>query len=176
MISPSRENMKGFFYNQNEGIMKTIAEKIRKAVIDARKNLENISEENAGFKSVPDKWSIKEILGHLIDSAANNHQRFVRAAYDSAKDFPPYNQNLWVEVQRHNLQKWSHLIDLFTLYNFHLCHILDSLSESVLTNQCGIGKENTVTIKFVIEDYLRHLQHHLTKIFETTAVNQTKTK
>ncbi len=156
--------------------MEIIAEQIRKTVIKARSDLENISEENAEFKSAPDKWSKKEILGHLIDSAANNHQRFVSAAYDSAADFPPYNQNLWVEIQQHNSQQWSHLINFFTLYNLHLCHILDSLPEEVLTNQCGIGKENTITIKFVIEDYLRHLQHHLTKIFQTIDSNQTSTK
>jgi hypothetical protein len=124
-----------------------------------------ISPETAGIKPKPEKWSKKEILGHLIDSAANNHQRYVRAAQNIAADFPPYNQNRWVEVQGYNKLDWHGLIELFYYYNMHISHVIDLLPEEVLTNPVNIGKENSVTLEFVITDYLRHLKHHVEQLY-----------
>jgi hypothetical protein len=148
--------------------MKAIAEKIRLVIAQAEPRLSKISPDVASEKERPDSWSKKEILGHLIDSASNNHQRFVRGAQNIALDFPTYDQNRWVEIQQYNKMDWIDLVDLFTRYNLHICRVIDALPQDVLDNSCNIGKENTVTLGFVIEDYLRHLQHHIEKILEGT--------
>lgn len=147
-------------------IEKSVSEKIRETVLAVKPELLKISEDTASKKETPNKWSKKEILGHLIDSASNNHQRFVRAVQNAAMDFPPYNQNQWVEAQHYNEINWLDLVELFSQYNFHLSRIIDFLPSEALNNPCNIGKENPVTLKFVIEDYLRHLKHHLEKIVE----------
>ena len=144
--------------------MKTISKKIRETIAAAKPELLKISPEIACKKANPDTWSKKEILGHLIDSASNNHQRFIRAAQNAARDFPTYNQNRWVEVQCYNEMDWFELIDFFSQYNLHLCQVIDVLPQKALNNPCNIGKENHVTLQFVIEDYLRHLRHHIEKI------------
>ena len=143
---------------------KNVSEKIRNLITAAKPELLKISPEIAGRKPSPDAWSKKEIIGHLIDSAANNHQRFVRAAQNLAGDFPAYNQNRWVEVQCYNEMSWPELVEFFSLYNRHLYRVMDVLPEDVLNNPCNIGKEDPVTLEFVIKDYLRHLRQHLEQI------------
>ena len=105
--------------------MKSTSKSIHTTVAEAWPALLDIRPETAGQKSRPDAWSKKEILGHLIDSAANNHQRFVRATQNVAEDFPPYDPNRWVAVQRYNEMNWADLVDLFIHYNFHLCRVID---------------------------------------------------
>lgn len=112
--------------------MKKIAENIREAINNSRKELLKVDEETASIKSSMSSWSKKEILGHLIDSASNNHQRFVRAAQNIALDFPTYNQNKWVEIQQYNLCEWENLIDLFYQYNLHLSHVIKFLPENMV--------------------------------------------
>src|SRR3989304_6658487 len=97
--------------------MKTTSEQIRELILASKPKLLNIPPDIASKKLSPDVWSKKEILGHLIDSASNNHQRFVRAAQNIASDFPTYNQNRWVAVQRYNEANWSDLVELFSQYN-----------------------------------------------------------
>jgi hypothetical protein len=146
--------------------MKEIADEIRAIVANALGPLSSITPGKASFKENPDKWSKKEILGHLTDSAANNHQRFVRAGYNAAADFPPYSQNEWVRIQKYNESEWTDLIAFWSAYNLHLCHIIDRLPEEALSSPCNIGKEEPVTLEFVIKDYLRHLRHHMNVILE----------
>lgn len=144
--------------------MNMISEKISELISTVKPELMKISPEAAGEKSSPVSWSKKEIIGHLIDSTSNNHQRIVRAAQNSALDFPPYNQNRWVEVQKYNEMEWNNLVEFFTLFNFHLCRVINSIPAEAFNNLCNIGKENPVTLSFIVEDYLRHLKHHIDKI------------
>jgi hypothetical protein len=128
--------------------------------------LAEISESDSKKKSAPEKWSKKEILGHLIDSAANNHQRFVRAQLSSELHIPDYEQQIWVATQRYQSEPWANLIQLWKSYNLHLLHIISTIPESALGNYCIIGDNKPVTLEFVIEDYVRHLRHHLEQILE----------
>jgi hypothetical protein len=146
--------------------MKTISAKIREIVTPAKPRLLEIPPESATQKVSPDAWSKQEILGHLIDSALNNHQRVVRGALNAAADFPPYNQNRWVEIQAYNEMDWADLVEFWMQCNFHLCRVLDHLPEEALNNPCNIGKDKSVTLGFVIEDYLRHLMLHIDQILE----------
>ncbi len=144
--------------------MQTVSEEIRRRIATAKPKLLEISPETARAKPGPDRWSKQEMLGHLIDSATNNHQRFVRGALDLAGDFPVYQQNEWVAAQRYNEAEWAELVELFAHYNLHLARVIDGLPAEVLSNPCNIGEAEPVTLRFVIEDYLSHLLHHLDRL------------
>jgi hypothetical protein len=122
--------------------------------------LRRIGEEELARKPLLDKWSKKEILGHLIDSASNNHQRFIRVQFE---DIPwiAYDQNQWNRASRYKNMECAHLISFWALYNKHLLEILRQIPCEALSRQCRIGQEQLVTLEFIINDYLRHLEHHL---------------
>src|SRR5690242_5356063 len=102
--------------------MREIAHNLVSTVERARCVLEAISEESAGARRIPEGWSSKEIVGHLIDSAANNHQRFVRAALEGALVWPGYDQNGWVRVQAYQQASWPQLIESWSALNRLLAH------------------------------------------------------
>jgi hypothetical protein len=112
-------------------------------------------------RPAPAKWSPKEILGHLVDSAANNHQRFVRAALAGDLAFPGYVQDGWVTVQRWAEEDWPTIVELWDSLNRHLAHVLAGLPAAALRATCRIGDRPAVTLAALAEDYLRHLEHHL---------------
>jgi hypothetical protein len=147
-------------------MMNAVSDKIRKTVQSAKSKLLMITSDKVSVKVSPASWSKKEILGHLIDSASFNHQRFVRAAQDLAKDFPLYDQNKYVEVQRYNESDWNSLVELFYQYNMHLAYVIEGLKEDVMDNLCSTGKGVPAALSSVIEDYLWHLNHHIDKILE----------
>jgi hypothetical protein len=149
--------------------MKDIAREIRITVEEVSGLLSSMKPNEVSSKDSPDEWSKKEILGHLIDSAANNHQRFVRASCHSAATFPPYNQDDWVRIQRYNESEWATLVALWSAYNRHLSDVIERIPADALFSPCNIGKEEPVPLEFVIRDYLRHLRHHLNKILEKEA-------
>lgn len=146
--------------------MKDIAKQIRSIISTVEPQLSGMNSQEMGFKPSSDKWSKKEILGHLIDSIANNHQRFVRAVYKVANQFPPYDQNEWIRIQKYNKVPWPSLIALWSAYNNHLCHVIENIPEEAESSPCNIGKEEPVPLDFVIKDYFRHLKHHLQKILD----------
>ncbi len=124
-----------------------------------------ISELASCARAAPDKWSNKEILGHLIDSASNNHQRFVRAQLSAEIRLPGYDQDVWVRTQGYQAEAWEDLVHLWKLYNFHLFHIIEAIPMNKLNSICFIGQNEPVTLEFLIRDYVRHVKHHLEQIF-----------
>jgi hypothetical protein len=138
--------------------------KIMALINEVKLMLLEIPEGLARQKIDMENWSRQEILGHLIDSAYNNHQRLVRGANNQAIAFPPYDQNKWVENQHYNEKNWEELVNLWHLSNAHFCWVIDCLPENALQNLCNIGKETPVSIEFVITDYLRHLRLHLEQL------------
>ena len=111
-------------------------------------------------------WSPKEVLGHLIDSAANNHQRFVRAQQTDVLTLPGYEQNHWVSSQGYQDADWPHLVALWTHLNLHLADVIARIPPGRYSVPCVIGDSEPVTLEFVIVDYLRHLEHHMAQIRE----------
>ena len=146
--------------------MKKAMEEFRSILDTASPEFEAISESDSSDKPVPDKWSKKEILGHLIDSAANNHQRFVRAQLSAELKMPEYEQQLWVDTQRYQQESWVNIVRLWKSYNLHLLHLVASIPETALHNYCFIGDNEPVTLEFLVEDYVKHLKHHVEQILE----------
>jgi peptidoglycan hydrolase-like amidase len=125
--------------------------------------LVNMDEEAFTLKSSPEKWSKKEILGHLIDSATNNHQRFIRGQYE---DEPTifYDQNQWNTLSHYHEMSTKQIIAFWTMYNQHLLHIIKHIPNDNLQKKCRTFDGNTYTIEFLIIDYVAHLEHHLRQV------------
>ncbi len=112
-------------------------------------------------KPAADRWSISEVIGHLVDSACNNHQRFVRAQYCSELVFPKYEQNDWVAAADYRASDWKSLVELWYHYNRQLAVLIRNIRESSLTIPCTITPYETCTLGFLVTDYLDHLKHHI---------------
>jgi hypothetical protein len=149
--------------------MKTVARRLRDLVADAGPRLLRMSEEHVSAKAHAEKWSIKEILGHLLDSASNNHQRFVRMQLKRDIGLFGYEQVQWNAVQKYQLEDWTSLVNLWTSYNTHLAHVIEHVNPGSLENTCDMGENNPAKLRFVIEDYVRHVQHHLEQILRSNS-------
>lgn len=142
----------------------SIASDLLQTLRTAETMLHQIGNADATFRQAPDKWSKKEILAHLIDSASNNHQRFVRAATQGSLDFPGYDQEKLVLLQNPNLASWELVIELWSAYNRYLAHVLQQISASCSDVQCSIGGRSPVSLLWLAADYVEHLKHHLNQI------------
>ena len=114
-------------------------------------------------------WAPKEVLGHLIDSAANNHQRFVRAQQGDELVIAGYEQNHWVQSQGYIDADWLHLVALWTHLNLHIADVIARIPSGKYSVLVTVGGDSPVTLEFVIGDYLRHLRHHMAQIRERIA-------
>jgi hypothetical protein len=135
-------------------------------------NLHRISERDAEVKPAPQVWSKKEELGHLIDSAANNHIRFVRASFEPEFHGPGYQQDSWVRAHGYQEMPWAEILDFWQRYNHFLAGLVRRIPEDRLTTPCVIGNSETVTLQFLIEDYTLHMQHHLDHILQREKITQ----
>jgi DinB family protein len=115
-------------------------------------------------------WSPKEILGHLIDSAANNHQRFVRGQLERELISPSYAQKEWVATERFNDREWSDLVQFWLAYNRHLLHVMSHAAPDRLGTIVRVGSDDPVTLEFVMIDYVHHMKHHLEQLGVRTAI------
>jgi hypothetical protein len=150
--------------------MKELSDKLVRVVRSAESILLQVPEAESSKPVLSGGWSRKQVLGHLIDSASNNHQRFVRAALQASLDFPGYDQDGCVRVQAVEEADWNLLVSLWAGYNRYLAHVIAHLPVSKLETLCRIGSDEPVTLRFLAEDYLRHLLHHLGQIGATTSL------
>jgi len=143
-----------------------IADELEGLVETTVGRLRDVDDGAASRRPAPGKWSSKEILGHLVDSAANNHQRFVRAQYVAPLVFPRYEQDEWVSLQRYQESDWPGLVALWRVYNRHLAHVMRNIPADTLPVECRIGANEPATLHFLLEDYIDHMKHHLGQIEE----------
>lgn len=131
--------------------------------------LRAFTEDDVSRLCIAGGWSRKQILGHLIDSASNNHQRFVRALLAPELDGPGYDQSGCVRVERFAEADWTMLVDVWSSYNRLLAHILRGVPDSKLATPCRIGEAPAITLEELAIDYVRHLEHHLNQIRSAAA-------
>jgi hypothetical protein len=133
-------------------LINTVPDKLR-AITDADFN----------HKPAPGKWSKKEIIGHLVDSAANNHHRFIRAQFEDVPKIT-YDQNNWNTASCYQDMDSNHVIDFWASYNQHIIEVVKRIPETDMQRECNNGGENNVTLQWLIADYVSHMEHHLKQI------------
>ena len=126
--------------------------------------LAEFTEAESERRPSPERWTKKEVVGHLIDSASNNHQRFVRGQLSSGLTLPEYEQEGWVRVQHYKSARWTDLIELWRAYNTHLLHVAKCMNEDGRKAICRVGESDEVTLEWLFVDYVDHLEHHLRKM------------
>jgi hypothetical protein len=141
-----------------------IGSDLLQTVEEVAPRLRAMSDAQASQPRAAGKWSPKQIIGHLIDSAANNHHRFVRAQQVTELHFPPYAQDHWVGVQDYAARPWEELVTLWHAYNRHLAHVISLIPEDRRDVPCVIEYAEPVTLGHLADDYGRHLRHHLEQV------------
>lgn len=141
--------------------MSDAIERLRFAVHTLPGILAGFSEAESQQRPSPERWTRKEVVGHLIDSASNNHQRFVRGQLVAGQNFPAYEQEEWVRIQSYQSARWSDLVDLWRAYNTHLLHVIECMTEQGRRATCRVGGGAEVTLERLFVDYVDHLEHHL---------------
>ncbi len=148
-----------------------------RTVEEAAARLLSLTEEESRARPAEGQWSAKEVLGHLVDSAANNHQRFVRAQLKEDLVCEGYEQDAWVRVQGYQEEPWPPLVNLWKFYNLHLAHVCRLAPERERLrprrehnlHEVGfapVSPEEPATLEHLMRDYVDHLKHHLGQIFE----------
>jgi DinB superfamily len=142
--------------------------KVAKAFCDEISELrEMLDEVPSDLASVPWRaggWTRKEILGHLLDSAANNRQRFVRAAIDGTYTGPGYAQDAWVNMHGYVHLSWKTLVQWWRVEHDILLAVVERIPEERFSAMCTVGGDAPVTLRFLIEDYTRHQFHHFEQL------------
>ena len=134
-----------------------------------------LSDAESAQRPEPGKWSPREVLGHLIDSASNNHQRFVRAQLQDELTFAGYEQDAWVTVQRYQQAPWTELVALWRAFNLHLAWVMAAAPESARLRAHHrhnldeiawktVPADEPATLDYFMSDYVSHLEHHLRQI------------
>jgi hypothetical protein len=138
--------------------MKHTAKELEALVNEYTPLMQAISEKDLAAKPAPNKWSKKEIIGHLIDSALTNSRRFIVAQYEENPKIV-YAQDIWVKTSAYQSYDPNDLIQLWALINKHICHILENTPAHLWNRTCMT--EEPHTIEWLAEDYIRHLKHHM---------------
>jgi hypothetical protein len=156
-------------------VTRDFAEDLRRTVEHAATHLHSMTPEAALRRPAPAKWSPIEIVGHLIDSASNNHQRFVRARFRDDLRFDGYDQDAWVSAQAYRSASWPELVSFWRSFNLHLAHVMENTPASVLRRPRTdhnlhelawelVPEGEPVTLEYFMRDYVAHLKHHLRQI------------
>lgn len=107
----------------------------------------------------PDAWTLAEIVGHLIDSASNNHQRFARLRFGDLEGFPGYDAEPWVQAQGYDSCDARQLCALWSAYNGLLLHLAETMPGNVAGNVWRTNGE-ALSLEFLVNDYYAHLRLH----------------
>ena len=143
-----------------------LASDIENTVNEAYQRLINLSDETIEVRPYRGEWSIKEIVGHLIDSASNNHQRFVRLQVADGLIFPDYSQDndSWVAIQSYQEAPWDALLALWRHFNLHLARVIRTVNAGCIEHIWVVDEDTYITLGDLMIDYLRHLKDHLQQI------------
>ena len=136
-------------------------ESLRALIIRLPARLVALPSEKVEHKPAPEAWSGKEELGHLLDSAANNYQRIVRAQIEEHPAMPNYDGEAWVALQRYQERDWKMLMDLWQALNRQLLAAAESATPAAWSRKLTIGDSAPLTLQFVFDDYVDHMLHHL---------------
>ncbi len=162
--------------NHRIDALNKVANKIELQVNAAVENWYRLPDKTLTFRPSENAWSTKEIIGHLIDSASNNHQRFVRLQLVERLKFPDYGQDNihWVKIQSYQQHPWHELLGLWRYFNLQLVRIIRFVDPACLAHVWQVDAKTSVTLFDLMTDYLRHLENHLDQITDTIQAFQNR--
>lgn len=144
--------------------LQAVAAELRTLVAIEAQRLRALGEDAAAKPRAPGKWSPKQVVGHLIDSAANNHQRIVRLRLEDGLDFPGYDADDWVRVGAYQALAWLDLVGLWAAYNGLLAHLIEGIEPEAQGRAWHPTDGPPIDLSGLVIDYLRHMRHHLSQI------------
>jgi DinB superfamily len=148
-----------------EKMAQELGERFKRTIEEQGPKLRALPEAQAsGRAGDGEGWSRKQELGHLIDSATNNRVRFIAAALNRNYTGPTYDGRGWVELGAYADSPWPELVELWTRQNQALARVVERIPNEALSTRCKVGEDDPVTLEFLIDDYLAHMQHHLQHI------------
>ncbi len=149
--------------------MTNIAKELEEIIEIYRKDFSDLDEQITSFRIDQDKWTLKEIIGHLVDSASNNHQRFIRFQLSEELEFPDYKNNEWLRIQNHQNMNFIELLLLFYYYNKLIINIVLNIDDKCLNNKWNIAWDDDssyITFEKLLIHYVNHMKGHLTHFRE----------
>lgn len=150
--------------------MREVVERLEYLIKKLPEEVNLIPPEQMSYK-LSKRWSKKEILGHLCDSATNNHHRFIKIQFETLPFVVvPYAQNRWVEVQDYQNMLLDEIVSFWASLNRQIVNVISKIPETKLTYLYEIGDNQYITLLDLIRDYLRHMDHHLVQIFGTADI------
>ncbi|MED4692534.1 DinB family protein [Peribacillus frigoritolerans] len=142
--------------------MKNVIDGINHSIGFIPEEFNRMTEKELNHRPMPHKWSKKEILGHLCDSALNNMNRFIKIQYEvQPYVIQSYNQDQWVLVQNYQERPLDEIVNLFCTLNKQIIHIITNTPNDRLSNLCDIGNNQLKSMEWLIKDYLEHMEHHI---------------
>jgi hypothetical protein len=141
-----------------------IAADLHAAIRDGLELFRQVDETRTSERPRAGGWCAREILGHLVDSACNNHRRFVIGRDAPPVVFQGYNQDDWVARQRYAQVPFRDIVALWSAYNGHLAHVIATTPADALASSGDGPDGDVVTLEFLMQDYIRHLRHHLEQL------------
>lgn len=156
--------------------MEQFLEEMKNVIEVSANRLIGLSDSEKREKKDSSNWSPIEILGHLVDSACNNHRRFILAQFKDDLIFDGYEQDKWTSSQNYYTEDWLSLVSLWKFYNFHIVHLCNQIPQNILElkrashnlNEISwkkVNKNTPATLEYLITDYFGHLKHHIEQIF-----------
>jgi hypothetical protein len=149
--------------------MQTIVQDLTSILNDFERKLKAIPPADFAAKPQPHKWSRKEVIGHLIDSAQNNLRRFIVGQYDTKANIT-YEQDFWVAANGYQAMDQNEIIMLWKLLNERICAVLTNMKSENFSNELNNGKESVEThsLEWLAADYVKHLKHHLNQVISNS--------
>lgn len=146
--------------------MENVALEIRRIAFEWEGILRNLTEDEVVARLNRQGRNIKQLIGHLIDSASNNHQRIVRLQYTSGLHFPGFSfeNDMWISIQQHQQEDWFEMVELWKYFNLHIAHVIRHTDNSCLMNIWSDGISDPISLADIIYEYLAHLTMHINEI------------
>ncbi|MFT5885535.1 MAG: hypothetical protein ACI9IP_001995 [Arcticibacterium sp.] len=141
--------------------MKETADYLRDVLAQVEPLLRNLDDTTSSLKSGPQKWSPKQVIGHLIDSANNNQMKFTKLISHNNINVVGYQQDEWVAAQNYQAYDWQTLLNLWRSLNLHIVHIIEHTPNDALNHEISVNGIGPFKLDFIMNDYVEHLKHHI---------------
>ena len=144
-------------------------EELLRLVSEWELRLLSLPEEVIGNRRNIQNRTIKQIVGHMVDSASDNTHRIIHLQYNSSPlIYPDYanlgNNDRWIAIQNYQNENWENLVQLWKYSNLHIAHVIDNVNPEKLNNEWISALQQRVSLKAMILDYLSHFKLHLNEI------------